>query len=102
MRFPLTCAPDDPAREFVEIVNAAFYSGCLLALCKSKEEYGPDRAYVLRKGKGGQAAGGFPAVTDRQKPEGAAAPSRKDMIHDTVRQPSRRAAGDGPVLLLAV
>ena len=39
MRFPLTCAPDDPAREFVEIVNAAFYTGCLLALCKSKEEY---------------------------------------------------------------
>lgn len=39
MRFPLTCGPDDPEREFVEIVNAAFYTGWLLALCNSKEEY---------------------------------------------------------------
>lgn len=39
MRFPLTCdGPDDPNKEFVEIVNAAFYTGYQLALCESKEE----------------------------------------------------------------
>ena len=40
MRFPLTYdSPDDQCKEFVEIVNAAFYTGCLLGLCKSKEEF---------------------------------------------------------------
>lgn len=40
MRFPLTYdGPDDPSKDFVEIVNAAFYTGYQLVLCGSKEEF---------------------------------------------------------------
>ena len=39
MRFPLTYdGPDDKSKEFVEIVNAAFYTGFMLAKLNSRED----------------------------------------------------------------